>query len=89
VQLRDLVAWVNERNRTSTCEPQVREGWNALLSSFLMDAEGYAGFGFLTAEELAGEARGQPPGIVRDDSGNNRHDFPDETRIKFYMPRGL
>jgi hypothetical protein len=89
VRLRDLVAWVNERNRCSTCDPKVREGWNALLDAFLMEAEAYAGFGFLTSDELAGEARGQPPGIVRDDTGNNCHAFPDETRIKFYLSRGL
>jgi hypothetical protein len=88
VQLRDLVAWVNERNRCSTCDPQVRQGWNALVDSMLMTADAYSGFGYLTADELVGEAKGQPPGIVRDATGNNCHAFPDETRIKFFIHRG-
>ena len=89
VSLRDLVAWVNERNATSTCQPCVREGWNALLNSFLMAADAYAGFGYLRADELTGNAKGQPPGIVFDDSGECRHEFPDETRIRFFIPKGL
>ena len=85
ISLRDLVEWVNERNRTSTCDPKVREGWNALANAFLMAADAYIGFGYLTADELGGEAVGEPPGIVPDDTGNNQHEFPDETRIKFFI----
>ena len=85
VRLRELVEWVNDRNRTSTCDPRVREGWKALLDSFLMDADAYIGFGFLTSDELAGDARGLPPGILLDDTDNR---FPDETRVKFFLHRG-
>ena len=88
VSLRELVEWVNERNATSTCEPRVREGWNALVNSFLMEADVYAGFAYLRAVELEGEAIGKPPGIVFDDGGNGRHQFPDETRIRF-ITKGL
>jgi len=88
VALRELVAWVNERNATSTCDAKVREGWNAVVNSFLMQADAYAGFGYLRADELTGEAIGKPPGIVFDPSGENRHVFPDETRIRFFT-KGL
>ena len=89
VPLRELVAWVNERNATSTCDPKVREGWNALVNSFLMDADAYAGFWCLRAAELTGDAEGMPPGIVFDHSGENRHEFPDESRIRFFIRKGL
>jgi hypothetical protein len=89
LQLRDLVAWVNERNRISTCEPSVREGWNALANSFLMAADAYGGFQYLTADELGGDAKGQPPGIIRDAHGHRQHAFPDKTRIRFLIPEGL
>ena len=89
LRLRELVEWVNERNATSTCEPAVREGWNALANSMLMAADAYAGFGYLTAGELRGNARGQLPGIVPDTTGNDRHSFPDETRIRFIVPKDL
>ena len=52
VHLRELVDWVNERNVSSTCDPKVREGWNALVNSALMEADAYAGFGYLRADEL-------------------------------------
>jgi hypothetical protein len=89
VSLRELVDWVNERNATSTCEPSVREGWNSLASTFLMSTNAYAGFGYLRSDELAGDAKGKPPGIVPDDSGDSRHEFPDETRIRFIIRKGL
>jgi len=88
VHLRELVTWVNERNRTSTCPADVREGWNALTNSFLMQADAYAGFGYLRADELTGDAKGQPAGIIFDPSGENRHEYPDETRIRFFT-KGL
>jgi len=88
VHLREVVQWVNERNATSTCQPAIREGWNALANSLLMDADAYAGFGYLRADELVGEAHGKPPGIIPDASGENRHQFPDETRIRF-IAKGL
>ncbi len=89
VELRELVKWVNERNVTSTCDPKVREGWNSFLNSLLMEADAYAGFGFLRSYELTGEAEGKPPGIIYDTSGNNQHQFPDETRIRFFLRYGL
>ena len=88
VSLRELVEWVNVRNATSTCEPAVREGWNALVNSLLMQADAYAGFAYLRADQLEGEALGKPPGIVFDDSGECRHTYPDETRIRFFT-KGL
>lgn len=89
IRLRELVEWVNERNATSTCDPAVREGWNSLVNHVLMQADAYAGFGCLGANDLQGDAKGHPPGIIFDHSGEHRHEFPDETRIRFFVPRGL
>ena len=89
LQLCDLADWVNERNCISTCDPAVREGWNAVTSHFLMAADAYGGFCYLTADELGGDAKGQPPGIIRNAHGDGRDAFPDETRIRFLMPSGL
>ncbi len=89
VRLRELIDWVNQRNATSTCEPSVREGWNSLLNSILMAADAYKGFNYLRLDELKGEAEGKPPGIVFDPSGENRHEFPDESRIRFIITKGL
>jgi hypothetical protein len=85
VSLRELVDWVNERNATSTCGPSVREGWNSLASAFLMSTNAYAGFGYLRADELTGEAKGKPPGIISGDPNT----FPDESRIRFIVRKGL
>ncbi len=89
LHLRELVDWVNERNATSTCDAKVREGWNAVVNSFLMAAEGYGGFSYLSSDELTGNAKGQPPGIVFDHTGECRHQFPDDTRIRFIITKGL
>lgn len=89
LRLRELVEWVNERNTTSTCEHAVRQGWNALVNSMLMAADAYAGFSYLTAGELRGNATGQSPGIVPDTTGYDRHSFPDESRIRFIVPNNL
>lgn len=89
VRLRDLIQWVNRANASSTCDPRVREGWNALVNSLLMDSDAYIGFWCLRAHELTGDAAGYPPGIVFDHSGEHRHEFPDETRIRFFIPKGL
>lgn len=89
VSLREMVEWVNERNATSSCPPDVRQGWNSLVSTFLMEGDAYAGFGYLRADELEGDAVGQLPGIVPSANGKGQHAFPDETRIRFYVHKDL
>ena len=57
--IRALVEKVNEKNRTSTCSRDTRDGWNSLLSSILMDADVYAGYNFLGPEDVpAGQLAG-------------------------------
>lgn len=78
VSIRALVDIVNTRNRQSACPADRRHGWNALLERVLMDADVYAGYGHLTAEELAHLPCGTLPGIRKDGDGNNA--FPDDSR---------
>ena len=78
VRLAKLVAEVNRRNRESTCEADVRTGWNELLAGVLMDADAYCGYRYLRSGEVPA---GELPGIVTDADGLNT--FPDETRREY------
>ena len=51
---------VNEKNKVSTCSPDVRNGWNDLLESTLHGTESYKGFRYLTSKEVPDDAL---PGI--------------------------
>jgi hypothetical protein len=74
VRIADLVALVNEHNRVSTCAPDIRNGWNALLEEVLHAADAYRGFGYLSAGDVpAGHAAGMIGEV-----GN--FSFPDESR---------
>jgi hypothetical protein len=85
-----LKAMVNERNKASTCDPKVREGWNSFLEDILHKTGCYKGFGFLKPDEVPG---GHAPGINEDRGklplalGNKNEDAfdgTDPTRIFFY-----
>jgi hypothetical protein len=79
IKIADLVALVNRHNRESTCQSDVRHGWNALLEDVLHGADAYAGFGYLSAAEVP---PGHQPGIV----GEPDHfSFPDESRRRYYL----
>lgn len=75
-----LVEMVNGRNRQSTCSPDMREGWNSLLESVLINTDTYAGFGYLTLLEVP---QGQLPGIEYGRE-NEPPEFPDESRRIYY-----
>lgn len=47
--LKDEVA---RRNRDSSCNPGVREGWNALLEEVLHKTDNYHGFGYFKSKDL-------------------------------------
>ena len=81
-RLADLVDKVNERNRLSTCSPEVRKGWNSLCESLLLESDVYAGFNYLSEKDVP---KGHEPGIRTDEQGNKT--FPDESRVFFYPPR--
>ncbi len=85
VQISELIDFVNERNQVSTCEPSVRDGWNAMLERVLMDADVYAGFNYYGEADVPA---GQSPGIVRDSTGSAER-FPDESRRFYYTHRHL
>ena len=81
--VRELIETVNSRNRASTCDPKVREGWNSLLENVLFACGVYKGFSYLSASEVPA---GQPAGIIPVDSG---FCFPDESRRCYHMHRSL
>jgi len=79
----ELIEDVNHRNRVSTCAPEVRDGWNALLESIMHAANVYAGWRHLNRREVPA---GKLPG-VEGDPGERR--FPDESRRVYYCHRTL
>jgi hypothetical protein len=90
VNLIDMIEEVNRRNRGSICCAEVRRGWNSLLEGFLYENDAYAGYGYLEAEQLEGtRAEGMLPGIIRDANGPGEHEFPDETRVVYYIHHRL
>lgn len=84
VSIRSLVENVNARNLKSTCSPEARTAWNLLLEGILMDAQVYAGFGYIRE----GLPDGQEPG-VRVDPETRATTFPDESRRFYYMHHSL
>jgi hypothetical protein len=89
VHLRTLIEEINSRNRSSTCSRDVRKGWNAILDSVLIDANVYAGFGYLSPKDVP---KGHLPGIARPLASGQHIDkasFPDDSRIVFYVDEAL
>lgn len=82
VKLVDLIALVNEKNRVTTSgrTKSWREGWNLMLENLLMQANAYAGFGYLEAGSVP---KGELPGIIRGET-LKENVFPDETRRIYY-----
>lgn len=85
INVRDLINKVNNLNSETTCKPDVRQGWCSLLESVLMDCEVYAGFGYLTQDQVP---EGHLPGVVAD-KVNGDHTFPDESRRVYYIHKSL
>lgn len=85
LDVRDLLDEVNRRNRNSTCDADQRKGWNSLLEAMLFRTGNYAGFRYLSDVEVP---TGEAPGIrckPDSDGGLNDREFPDETRISYYV----
>ena len=92
VRLADIVDEVNRRNRQSTCNRDVRAGWNSLCESLMMQADNYGGFGCLDSAQLEGDAKGYAPGIVwgyneSGDRDNKLNLYPDDTRRVYYLKK--
>jgi hypothetical protein len=86
VKIETLLRMVNYRNRNSTCEAEIRRGWNSLASEVLHNADVYAGFRYLDESEVPEK---QPPGIIRDETPGGGITFPDDSRIKFFIHHSL
>jgi len=84
IKVAALVESVNYRNRVSTCDPRVRNGWNVLLEEVLAATGNYAGFSYLTAKELEESAIGHLPGIT---TGVEPPIFLDPTRRQYHFKR--
>jgi hypothetical protein len=80
VDIAKLVDMVNRRNKLSTCSADLRHGWNSLMEEVLGITDTYAGFGYLTAEEVP---EGCSPGIRKSEVFGN--EFPDESRRIYYL----
>ena len=92
VAIEAIVTEVNRRNTGSTCDPEVRRGWNSLLEILLIDANQYGGFCYLQKDEVP---KGYDPGIVWANGTTPHsypkglketgHAFPDETRRHYFF----
>lgn len=87
VKIVDLLDSVNRKNSTSTCSPEVRQGWNAILADVLHENGVYAGFNYYEQDKVP---PGHKPGIIRSSNIETEpHLFPDETRRFYYMSSKL
>ena len=77
-----LVALVNEHNKVSTCRPEIRTGWNALLEEVLMQTDTYGGYNYLTQAEVPA---GHEPGVT---GKVGCFSFPDESRRRYHRRNG-
>ena len=82
IKVADLIAIVNRRNRSSTCSPLVRMGWNSLLEEVLVETGNYAGFLLLSPDEVPEDEK---PGIVivPNVEEDTEVSYPDESRRKY------
>lgn len=69
---------LNQRNIHSTCSAEVRQGWNSMLSSILMAADVYSGYGYIGTSDLPA---GEKPGI------KFQNDFGIELTAREYYDR--
>lgn len=87
VNVEKVINAINHFNCISkNVSPDVRNGKNSVAAFILHEVGAYAGFGYLTADDVpAGEA----PGVAteRDADGNERKIFPDESRVMWYTSK--
>lgn len=63
VTIEFLKSEVNRKNRESTCDAKVRDGWNDLLESMLHATGNYNGYRNLLPTEVP---KGHKPGMLED-----------------------
>jgi hypothetical protein len=91
VDLVTMIVKVNERNKLSTCAPDVRRGWNDLLETLLLENGVYAGFSYLSKSDVPA---GHAPGILAERRGDDftveqRFEGCDETRRHYHFHNHL
>ena len=79
IRIKELIAAVNHRNRSSTCSPEIRQGWNDLLTTVLLTNDAYAGFGYLGQNEVPPNHK---PGFNKE--GDRFKDTDDSRRVYYY-----
>ena len=79
IDVEQLKLEVNRRNKHSTCDEDVRRGWNSLLELVLHATGNYRGFNMYTHSDVPA---GKLAGIVRHEDG--RVEFPDDSRRFYY-----
>lgn len=84
ISVKKFVDEINRRNKLSTCEPNVRNGWNDLLEFVLRETNQYNGFGYLQQHEVP---QGQLPGIIKNLEDPEKNTYPDDSRKVYYMKR--
>jgi hypothetical protein len=77
-----LIEECNRLCRESTCSPEHRLGVCSFLEWVMMRQNVYVGFGYLSQSEVP---KGELPGIIRDESPEHNHQFPDESRRFYYV----
>lgn len=80
VRISILLTKVNKMLQESTCNPDVRKGMCVILETILHETNNYNGFYYLEQNEVP---MTHGAGIIRDKTGNNNHQFPDDTRRKY------
>lgn len=86
IELIELIEFVNKALRESPDISEmrgVRRGMATVLEHTLMKADAYAGYGYLTENQVP---QGCDPGIV---TVGGKTEFPDVTRRAYYIDRRL
>ena len=95
VDIVDLIDEINRLNRVSCVDKQMRAGWNTFLENILEKNNVYAGFSYLTEEQMQAAGHNKSPEIAKQLPGVIRHEdptkneFPDDTRRQYHYHRRL
>ena len=80
IQVKTMLDTVNLKLKTGTCNPDVRKGMCCIIEDILHMTDNYNGFYYLEQHEVPMTHRA---GIIRDKTGENDHQFPDDTRRQY------
>jgi hypothetical protein len=81
----DVFQFVQHTNKvlaSSTTEPGIRQGLINAAEFVLMETGNYRGFAYLYQDEVPA---GHLPGIIFDESPAHEHQYPDVTRVRFFL----